>query len=511
MSDERLRERIAPAHIDSDQFRVLGHALVDRISVFLSALPGEPIKSEHAAARITALLEEAIFPEQGSAAEQVLSEASDLLCQHAMSTSHPRFWAYIMGASSPMAILADFLAAAISAPMTSYATSALTVAMEAQTIQWMAQLVGYPAGCGGLFLSGGSIANLVALRLALFVKAGFDVRTEGLSSAAAGALCFYASSDAHSSIVAAAQICGLGTRALHEIALDAHGRMDTASLRRQINIDKAAGYKPFMVIAIAGTTTLGVVDPLPEIADICRSEDLWFHVDGAYGGFAALSPQAPSDILGLREADSLTIDPHKWLYMPADVGCFLTRDPKLLFATFQQGAPYYADNDEQALLGGPQVMQFRDLGPQTTRGFRALKVRLGLQFVGREGYQRMITDDILLARRLYEIAQGQPGLEALSHHLSITTFRYVPSDLTATKVDQESYLNALNQEILQCLHSRGVAYPSHTSLGNQFALRLCIVNYNTTLADIEALARLVLEIGTEIDRERRYRSVVVAI
>ncbi|MCG8422364.1 MAG: aminotransferase class V-fold PLP-dependent enzyme [Proteobacteria bacterium] len=494
------RNRTAEAAIDPENFRALGHRLVDQLSDFFTALPGQPLRSSITAEQIRDLIGNDAIPQRGMDAERVLASASDLLCRHAMSTSHPRFWAYIMGAASPIAALADFLASAVSPPMTSYPTSALTVAMEAQTVRWVAELIGYSTDCSGLFLSGGSVANLVALRAALAATVGSEVRTRGLSGPA---LCFYASADAHSSIAAAADICGLGTDAVHPISVDRRGRMDPDDLHRQIRVDRGNGKRPFLVVATAGTTTLGAVDPLPEIARLCRQEDLWFHVDGAYGGFAAVSPEAPGELRELREADSITVDPHKWLYMPADVGCLLVRDRRVLFDTFHQGAPYYANSDEQALLGGPEVLQFRDLGPQVSRGFRALKVRLGLQLAGYEGYRRMITDDISLARRVHELAEQEPELQAMTHSLSIATFRYVPADMSDPAAARAEYLNQLNKGILHELHARGIAYPSHTSIRGTYVIRVCIVNYNTTLADVEQLPRLVVEIGREIDARQR--------
>ncbi|WP_220702124.1 pyridoxal phosphate-dependent decarboxylase family protein [Trinickia fusca] len=500
-SPSSLDQRIAPARIEPETFRALGHELVERLADFMAALPDRSVKPRQSAQDIQSWLAEAAFPETASPAQQVLGQACDLLCSHAVSTSHPRFWAYVMGAASPMGMFADFLAAAVSAPATSYATSGLTVAMEAQTIQWMARLIGYPSGGGGLFVSGGSVANLVALRLALHAVLGADVRAVGLADPEASQLCLYATEDAHSSIDAAAEVSGLGTQRIRRIRLDAAGRMDVTDLQQKIRADKTTGKTPLMVVATAGTTSLGAVDPLRDIARICRDEQVWFHVDGAYGGFAALSPDAPDDIHGLQEADSVTIDPHKWLYMPADIGCVLTRDPKLLLDTFRQGAPYYAENDEQALLGGPERLQFRDLGLQTTRAFRALKVRLGLQLVGRSGYRQMITDDIRLARKLHEIAGSHPELEAFTHHLSITTFRYRPANSVSGTAEGEARLDRLNHAILDELHRCGIAYPSHTTVRGKFALRVCIVNFNTSLADLEDLVRHVTDIGRAVSRD----------
>ncbi|MDY7806872.1 aminotransferase class V-fold PLP-dependent enzyme [Burkholderia stagnalis] len=487
--------RRAAARIEPDAFRELGHTLVDRLADFMAGLPDRSVKPKQTAHDIRQWLSGAAFPEQASPAAQVLSQACDMLSEHAVSTSHPRFWAYIMGAASPMGALADFLASAISAPMTSFGTSGLTVAMEAQTIEWMARLIGYPADCGGLFVSGGSIGNLVALRLALQSALGPKARADGLSGEHSASICLYATADAHSSIDAAAQMCGLGTSHIRRIDVDEHGRMKPDHLQQSIGADLGAGKRPVMVVATAGTTSLGAVDPLIDIARICRDENVWFHVDGAYGGLAAVSPEAPDDIHGLREADSVTIDPHKWMYMPADVGCVLTRDPGLLYDTFREGAPYYAENDEQRLLGGPERLQFRDLGPQTTRAFRALKVRLGLQLVGRSGYRQMITDDILLARALYERVDGHAELDALTLHLSIATFRFRPAGMASGTKDAEARLEKLNRHILHELHADGIAYPSHTTIAGKFALRVCIVNFNTTLADIEELVRHVVRIG----------------
>jgi glutamate/tyrosine decarboxylase-like PLP-dependent enzyme len=240
------------------------------------------------------------------------------------------------------------------------------------------------------------------------------------------------------------------------------------------------------------------VDPLPEIAYICRKYNLWFHVDGAYGAPAAALPEASLELKGLCQADSVAVDPHKWLYAPLEVGCTLVREIKHLADAFSFHPEYY----NLATSGDNTPINYYELGPQNSRGFRALKVWLALRLVGREGYVRMIRDDIALARALYERVQATPELEAFTHSLSITTFRYVPADLAIGKA-VESYLDDLNRELLSRLQAGGEAYVSNAVLDGTFVLRACIVNFRTRLADIEALPEIVTRLGRAADAEMR--------
>ena len=497
-SSEPAPIRQVPLKLSSSEFRALGHKLVDRLADFFEGLPVKSLPSNLTDTRISQLIEGQTLPDYPQSVEKVLDQQTELLCNYAISTSHPRFLAYIMGASTPLAALSDLLASAISPPMTSYATSKLTVAIEAQTIQWMANLLGYPNDCSGLFLSGGSIANFVAVQVGMNHAFGPEIRQTGLTKARAAQACFYASFESHSSLIAAAEMSGLGRQAVRLVKVDASGCMDIDDLICQINADRQNRFRPFMVVGTAGTTSRGAIDPLARIATICKNEDLWFHVDGAYGAAAIVSPEAPAEIRNLCLADSLVIDPHKWLYLSADVGCFLTQHPKTLFDTFNQRAVYYASDTGASQLGGLERLQFRDLGPQTTRAFRALRVRLSLMTAGREGYSRAISEDIILAKKLFYMAEKHLQLEALTSNLSITNFRYIPIDLKEDKESVVSYLNKLNWEILCSLKATGKAYPSHTFINGVLALRVCIVNYHTTVSDIELLIDTVVEIGSHL-------------
>jgi glutamate/tyrosine decarboxylase-like PLP-dependent enzyme len=249
------------------------------------------------------------------------------------------------------------------------------------------------------------------------------------------------------------------------------------------------------VIGTGGSVSTGAIDNLPEIAGICREEDLWFHVDGAYGGFAAMLPDASPELRALSEADSIAVDPHKWLYAPLEAGIALVRAPEKLREAFAYHPPYYHF--------GVEAINYLDYGPQNSRGFRALKVWLALQQVGRKGYEQMLADDIRLAKQLYELVRKQPELEAFTQSLSISTFRYVPANLKSDMETNEEYLNQLNTELLTRLQNSGEAYISNAVIDGKFALRACIVNFRTSLADIEALPEIVLQIGREVDAELR--------
>jgi glutamate/tyrosine decarboxylase-like PLP-dependent enzyme len=479
--------------MDSQTFRVLGHQVVERIAGFLDSLPGRPVTRAESPDLIRQALEaDRPLPMQGRDAAGLLNLAADLLIEHSLFNGHPRFWGYITSSAAPIGALGEMLASAVNPNVGAWLLSPMASEIEAQTIRWVADLIGYPVDCGGLFVSGGNMANLVCFFAARQAKANWDVRTEGMG---ASRLRVYCSNGTHTWIQKAADLAGLGTNAIRWIATDADERIDLDALRKQIFEDIAAGDTPMMVAGTAGTVSTGAVDPLPELAALCREFDVWFHVDGAYGGLAAMLPDAPAEVAGLREADSVAVDPHKWLYAPIEAGCALVRNVKLLRDAFSYHPAYYHF--------GIEAINYFDLGPENSRGFRALKVWLALQQVGREGYVRMISENIRLARELFERISGYDELEALSYSLSITTFRYVPPDLKPGSKDTEEYLDRLNLEILNQLQGSGAFYLSNAVVKGKYALRSCIVNFRTSLADVEALLPFVVGVGRDLDRKLR--------
>lgn len=274
------------------------------------------------------------------------------------------------------------------------------------------------------------------------------------------------------------------------------------ALEKQIIADRAENHLPFLVVGAAGTVGTGIIDPLPEIAAICRKYNLWFHVDGAYGALAVVLPEASPELVGLREADSIALDPHKWLYNPLEAGCALVRDPRHLLEAFSHHPTYYNFD------GTPEdpPINYHEFGLQNSRGFRALKVWLGLRQVGREGYIQMIGDDIALAQALYQAVGTYPELQAMTQNLSITTFRFVPRDLPNKPTAVEVYLNELNKELLNRLQKSGEAFISNAVVEGKYLLRACIVNFRTTLSDVEALPEIVIRLGRNLDSEIRPRS-----
>ncbi len=490
--------RHAPVEMTPEEFSAAGHALVDKIAGFLASLPDRPVAPGKSPAEMRQILGASPLPETGSPAGRLLNETADLLFENSTFNGHPRFMAYITASPTPIGALADLLAAAVNPNVGGWKLGPMASEIEAQTIRWIAELIGYPVDCGGLLVSGGNMANFGGFLAARKAKATWDVRTLGMHQPSARQLVVYVSGDTHTWVQKATDLFGLGTDAIRWLDTDDQQRMDTNHLRQQIEQDLASGLQPFLVVGTTGTTAMGAVDPLVEISAICREYDLWFHVDGAYGAFAAALPEATADLQAIRLADSVALDPHKWLYSPLEAGCTLVRDSKSLFDTFTYVPSYYH------LEEGPDAgIDYYAYGMQNSRGFRALKVWLGLRQAGRQGVVQMVREDIELMRVLYELADKHPELQAFTHSLSITTFRYVPVDLQPGPAPVDSYLNELNSEILERLEDGGEAFISNAILDGNFLLRACVVNFRTSLADVEAIPEIVTRLGRQVDRELR--------
>jgi glutamate/tyrosine decarboxylase-like PLP-dependent enzyme len=481
-----------------EEFRTLGHQLVDRIAAHMARMPDGPVKPDETGAEVRAKLHaERGLPETGAGAAALLQTAANLLFDHSLFNGHPRFFGYITSSPAPIGALGDLLASSVNQNCGSWSLSPMATEIEAQTVRWIAELIGFSPSpspsiglAGGLLVSGGNMANFVCILAARTARAGWDVRKEGIGASRPRML-IYASEETHTWIQKAADLFGFGTDAIRWIAVDEHQSMKTADLRRQIEADRSGGDRPFLVVGTAGSVSTGAVDPLPEIASICREHGLWFHVDGAYGALAAAVPGAPADLTGLAEADSVAVDPHKWLYAPLEAGCALVKRPEDLRNTFSYHPPYYRF--------GEAALNFVDYGPQNSRGFRALKVWLAMQQIGRAGYVESIEEDMRLSRKLFDLLQSHPEFEALTQKLSITTFRYVPPALRSRLGDPavEASLNTLNEALLARVEQRGKAFFSNAVIGGRFALRACIVNFRTSDADIDAVPEIVAALGRE--------------
>lgn len=478
-----MSARRSPFELDPEIFRALGYELVDELTSLLGELqsPAErPVVPEQTPADVEAALGTAHLPEEGSPPEEVLREATKLLFDRSLFPGHPRFWGYVIGAPSPIGVLGDFLAAGVNPNVGGWPIAPIATAIERQTSQWIAELLGYPYG-DGILVSGGNMANFVGFLAGRRAKASWDIRAQGMEDRR---LRVYCSAETHTWIHKAADMFGLGTNAIRWIATDDEQRMRPDALRAAIAADREEGDLPFLVVGTAGSVSTGAIDPLPEIRRICDEEDLWFHVDGAYGGFAACLRDAPADLVALREADSLAIDPHKWLYAPLEAGAVLVREPDALVDAFAYRPPYYHLDDD--------TVHYFERGPQNSRGFRALKVWLALRQAGRRGYVESIAEDCRLARVLYDLCADDPELDARTCNLSIATFRFHPSGIEGEELDR------LNEELLDRLQTGGEAFVSNAVIDGSYFLRACIVNFRTTEEDVRALPPLLLRLGAEL-------------
>jgi aromatic-L-amino-acid/L-tryptophan decarboxylase len=490
---------ISPLAISKKDFKEIGYQLIDTLADFYDTINERPVTTGETPKQIQAILGNDTLPENGSSPAALFSKAADLLLNHSLLNGHPRFFGYITSSPTPIGALADLLAAAVNPNVGANILSPMATAIEKQTVNWLASFIGVPATYGGILVSGGNMANLTAFLAARTAKAPKTLKEQGMVNMPE--MVFYCSKATHTWIEKAAVLFGHGSNAIRWIPTDKDNKMDIAILSQTIIEDMETGKKPFLVIGNAGDVSTGVVDDLSGIAVICKAHDLWFHIDGAYGIPAAVLPEYKQVFEGIREADSIALDPHKWLYAPLEAGCTLVKNPQHLVDTYSAHPVYYNfDNsaDEPAL-------NFYEYGLQNSRGFRALKVWLALQQVGKNGYIKMIGEDIELSRLLFEQADEHKELEAVTQSLSIATLRYVPMEYgkkgkAGRGVEAETYLNTLNEQLLNRLQQAGKVFLSNAVVGDKYCLRICIVNFRTTRKDILEVIDIIVEEGRNVHR-----------
>ena len=486
-------KRESPIEISQDDFKETGYQLVDAISNFIGTINEKPVTSGENPNQIQQLLGNASLPDDGIAVSEIVAKSTDLLLEHSLLNGHPKFFGYITSSPTPIGALADFLAAAVNPNVGANILSPMATAIEKQTIKWLSEFIGAPPSCGGLLVSGGNMANFTAFLAARTAKAPKSLKEDGLTNTV-GEMVFYCSKATHTWIEKAAVLFGHGTKAIRWIETDSANKMNTAILEQTINDDLKIGKKPFLVIGNAGDVSTGVVDSLSAIATICKAYDLWFHIDGAYGIPAAIIPEYKKLFEGILEADSIALDPHKWLYAPLEAGCTLVKNPQHLIDTYSSHPAYYnfsSHEDEPSL-------NYYEFGFQNSRGFRALKVWMALQQVGKNGYIAMIGEDIALAQLLFQEAKKHQELAAVTQNLSITTFQYVPPAYAHQGKERISYLNSLNEALLNRLQEAGEVFLSNAVIAEKYCLRACIVNFRTSKKDIHEVIEIVVREGRKV-------------
>lgn len=463
--------------LSPDEFRRLGYQAIDLLAEQLAAVRGLPARQPIAADLRGRLLEQPLPETESDPAALLKVFARDVL-PYPMGNSSPRFFAWVNSPPAPLGVLAELLAAGMN-PSVAGGDHAATY-IEHAVLNWLKAIMTFPASAGAVLASGGSVANLIALGVMRHVKTGGSIRGQGFQDQTAP-MVIYTSTQGHGCIQKAVEILGFGSAYLRKIPVDSGYRMNLDALRAQVQADRAAGLLPVCVAASAGTVNTGAIDPLDGIADLCVAEQLWFHVDGAYGGLGILVE--PSLYKGIERADSLAIDPHKWLYMPVECGCVMVKDAQAMRDSYSLVPSYLRDDTA--------MPWFSEFSIQQTRGFKALKLWLVMQQIGVEGYRDLLRHDMVLAKSLQAKIRARDDFELVAAGpLSVTCFRY--------KRQGMADLDGLNRKLAETVQREGKAFLTTTELNGQLVLRACIVNFRTTEADLDILLDAIAEAGGRV-------------
>lgn len=489
MSDSSPTADLRPAGAGwtADDVRRTGHRVAEIVAEYLAALPDGPV-FRPVPAEVSAALRAEPAPRTGTAMDALLDEFERTLAAYPFGNGHPRWFGWVNSPPTPAAVFAEALAAAMDPSVAGGNHAA--VHLERQVAGWLKEMMGFPADSMGMFVSGGSAGALTGLAVARFVaarKMDWDVRRDGLRGFPAP-LTVYAAAEAHGCNQKAVEILGLGSGAVRTVPTDGALRMDPAALDAMLAADVAEGVLPMAVVASAGTVNTGAIDPLQAVADVCARRGAWLHVDAAYGGPAILTARCRDALAGLARADSVALDPHKWLYVPVEAGFVLVRDAQVMRDAFSLVPPYLRTDGDEAGVQGPPW--FSEYGVQQTRGFRALKVWMALKHHGLDGYRRMIGHDLEMADHLAARVASEPEMELLEPRgLSIVCFRLAPAALAG----DEAALDALNRTVLTRVQLGGRAFVTGTVVHGRFWLRACIVNHRAAEADVDAMVDAVLD------------------
>ena len=462
-----------PLIIPGPEIREMGRAALDLVAEYYDTLATRAVLRPTTSANLRRLLDEPA-PTTGQPFADLLETVRDVVVQYSRHAGHPRCFGYVSSPGTPVATMGSMIAAAFAINVTCWRSGTAAAEMELLCIRWIQEMLGYPADGAGLLVSGGSMANFAGIAAARSAKAPGNVVRDGMGGAR---MRLYVSEEGHFSIRKAAAMLGIGAANVCSVKTDADLHMDLADLDRQVRQDREAGHLPFCVVASAGTAGTGAMDPIGAIADFAQAHNLWLHVDGAYGGFSAMAPAARAFFRRIGEADSVALDPHKWLYLPVGCGCVLYRDPAAARAAFSENAEY----TRVIGLKDDEAFAFWDYGPELSRPFRALDLWLLLKSAGTKAIGEAIENNIACAKYFADLVRATDDFEMLAPvDLSIFCFRYRPRGFSGD-------LDALNERIMLEVQRSGGSYLSNARVRGVFALRGCVLNYRTTKRDMEIL------------------------
>jgi glutamate/tyrosine decarboxylase-like PLP-dependent enzyme len=466
-----------------DEMGNFGRGVIESIVRHYTTLREQRVVNFAQREELEALLREPP-PEEGQGLDELLREFEEKVAPAMSHVDHPRMFGFIPGSATFVGAMGDALAAGYNIYGGSWIESSGAHQVELVVVDWFREWLGLPETAGGTLVSGGSVANLTGLVLAREARLG-DMRRDGV---------IYASELVHSAIDRGARILGFRADQVRKLPVDDDYRLHVAELRRAVAADKDLGRVPFCVVANAGDTTTGSVDPLPEIADLSAEQGLWLHVDAAYGGFAVLDPRGKEAMSGIDRADSVVLDPHKWLYTPFEAGCILARNFGDLYDAFHILPDYLVD-----VAGGPRNVNMCDHGITLSRSARALKIWLAMKHFGVNRYRAVITRTLDLARHAQELLESAPGIEVVSPAtLSVICFRYVPTGPDGSSASDETRIEEVNQEILRRVWASGRAMITSSRVRGRYVLRICVVNHNTLRSDVEEVVSLVADVARNV-------------
>ncbi len=463
------------------EFGRLGERLTELMIEAFEAERSEPVLSSVSGPELRALLDEPL-PQVGTTPDSILEQWRERVLPYCRRNGHPRFFGYVCTTADPLGVLADAMASALNQPVTAWRSAPAATEIERLVVRWLDNLVGFGGEGSGLLVSGGSSANFHAMACAV-------TRAEdraGLPPGSRHRLSIHLSKEGHVSMRKAAQLLGVPPSQVHLLEIDARRRLRPDALRHALEEDRAAGLVPALIGVSAGTANTGAIDPLDEVADLAEEHDVWLHIDGSYGAPAVLTEEYAWMARAFERADSLSLDPHKWLFAPADVGCILIRNDEHARRAFTLFSEYTEITQTDPI----ERYALFDRGLEMSRRFRGLKVWTILKARGVEGLRGAISHDIALRIHLDQRIADHPRLESLGSELSISCFRYLPEGAT----DGET-VDAANRTIIETLVREGRCYMSPTTLEGKYSLRACIVSFRTQQSDVDFLVDEVLRVG----------------